>query len=323
MLATTRSFRTSKIQESVRFDEGLGFVSGIVEESPEIERKLQVAIRGNTKTLTVNDKNEPARRFLGQLHAVVFNADEMETIRGMPEARRRFLDAGIVSLHPPFVQTFTDYNRIIKQKNALLQSAQDDSLSFDKVIEMLVPWNEQLAAAGARIHKARVRFVKRLNEMLVKKLFGDEEISIRYLSSLEGKGDLSAYESLIAERLALRAQAELAVGHSLIGTHRDDLEILLNGHDLRKYGSAGQQRSALLLLQLANISVYYTTRGEYPLFLIDDVDSELDHTRIARLLEYLGGKTQTFVTTSKDSFVEKFGTNAAIFRITNGVAQIQ
>jgi DNA replication and repair protein RecF len=116
----------------------------------------------------------------------------------------------------------------------------------------------------------------------------------------------------------LRVQAELVAGHSLIGTHRDDLEILFDGRDLRKFGSAGQQRSALLLLQLANISVYFAQRGEYPLFLLDDIDAELDYKRIGQLLEYLSDKTQTFVTTSKQSFVEEFGQNGSIFTIENG-----
>ena len=77
----------------------------------------------------------------------------------------------------------------------------------------------------------------------------------------------------------------------------------------------------MLLLQLANIAVYQTTRGEYPLFLLDDIDAELDYKRIGQLLEYLDGKTQTFVTTSKESFIEKFGAKAAIFRVNEGTAK--
>ncbi|MDQ3490679.1 MAG: hypothetical protein M3449_06400, partial [Acidobacteriota bacterium] len=132
-------------------------------------------------------------------------------------------------------------------------------------------------------------------------------------------GDLADYENLIAERLKIRVQAELLSGYALVGTHRDDLEILFDGHDLRKFGSAGQQRSALLLLQLANLSVYHSQRQEYPLFLLDDIDAELDYKRIGRLLEYLQDKTQTFVTTSKESFVEQFGANALVLSIENGL----
>ncbi len=322
-LATARSFRTSKLTEAVGFGRELAIVRGAVRESPEIVRDLQTSIQGNTKTLSVNGKKETVQRYLGQLHAVVFNADELETVRGLPDARRRFLDAGIVSLHPPFVQTFSDYSRVLRQKNALLQTARDAEYSLDKTAEMLAPWNEQMATLATRIHRARVRFVERLNGVFEKKLFGREGLTVRYQSSLEGKGDLGEFQALITERLALRVQAELVAGHALIGTHRDDMELQFDGHDLRKFGSAGQQRSALLLLQLANIAVYHATRGEYPLFLLDDIDAELDYRRIGQLLEFLSGKTQTFVSTSKDSFVEKFGAAANVFGVRNGIAVCQ
>ena len=322
VLAATRSFRTTRLQDAVNFECETAMIRGSVRESPEIVRQLQVIIAGNIKKVSVNDKKETVHRYLGQLHAVVFNSDELEIVRGLPDARRRFLDAGIVSLHPPFVQVFADYNRVIKQKNALLQSSREGGFSMEKVGEMLEPWNSQLAALASKIHRARLRFIERVNEVLEKKLFGREELSVRYLSSIEGKGDLSDYEKLITERLTLRVQAEVAAGHALIGTHRDDMELKFDGHDIRKFGSAGQQRSTLLLLQLASISVFHATRGEYPLFLIDDIDAELDYRRIGRLLEFLDGKAQTFVTTSKESFVEKFGSSARVFKVENGIAKL-
>jgi len=318
LLATTKSFKTARLQEAIRFGADLAIVRGSVERSAEISRTLQVALQGNTKNLSVNNKQETVQRFLGQLHAVIFNSDELEIVRGTPEARRKFLDGGIVSIYPPFIQTLTDYNRVIRQKNSLLQSAQENGFSVEKTAELLEPWNEQLILHATRIHKARLRFVERLNEVLEKKLFDREEVSIQYTSSLEGKGDLSDYANLLAERLKLRVQAELAAGYALIGTHRDDLNILFDGHDLRKYGSSGQQRSALLVLQLANLSVYHSQNQEYPLFLLDDIDAELDYKRIGQLLEFLQDKTQTFVTTSKESFVEKFGRGAEIFTVLSG-----
>lgn len=320
LLAATKSFKTAKPEETIHFGENMAIVRGTVRQSRDIHRGLQVAIQGKTKSFSVNSKKESLADYLGQLHAVIFNADELETVRGLPEHRRRFLDAGIVSLHPPFVQTFSDYARVIRQKNSLLQTARDGEYPLEKTAELLAPWNEQLVALANRIYKGRLRFVKRLNEALEKKLFGGEEIAIRYVSALEGKGDLSDYESLLAERLRIRVQAELTAGHSLIGAHRDDLEIMSDGHDIRKYGSAGQQRSALLLLLLANISVYNATRGEYPLFLLDDIDAELDYRRIGSLLEFLEGKTQTFVTTSKEHFAEHFGARARVLTVQNGAA---
>jgi DNA replication and repair protein RecF len=318
LLATTKSFKTARLTEAIKFEEELAIIRGNVRQSAEIMRTLQVALQGNSKILSLNNKRETVQRFLGQLHAVLFNSDELEIVRGGPEARRKFLDGGIVSIYPPFVQTLADYNRVIRQKNSLLQTAQKDEYSLDETAERLEPWNEQLIQHATRIHKARVRYVERLNEDLEKKLFGKEEVSIRYVSSLEGKGDLEDYANLLAERLKLRVQAELRAGYSLIGTHRDDLDILFDGRDLRKFGSSGQQRSALLILQLATLSVYFSQHNEYPLFLLDDIDAELDYKRIGQLLEFLSDKTQTFVTTSKESFVEKFGAGAEIINVKNG-----
>jgi DNA replication and repair protein RecF len=143
-------------------------------------------------------------------------------------------------------------------------------------------------------------------------------LTIRYVSSLDGKGDLTDYETLITERLKLRTAAELAAGRALLGPHRDDLEVLLGGRDIRVYGSAGQQRSALLLLDLAAISLYNSRRGDHPIFIIDDVDAELDERRIRDLLEYLEGRTQTFITTSKRSQVESFISRANLYEISGG-----
>ncbi len=319
LLSTTRSFRTARLSEAIRFDAKSAIVSGDVRQSEGIVRTLRVLLEGNAKSLSVNGKKETVRRYLGQLQTFVFNSDELEIVRGSPEARRRFLDDGIVSIFPPFVQTLSDYNRVIKQKNTLLQRAKKAEVPVSEVLDQLAPWNEQLVVLAGKVHKARIRFVERINEALENKLFEREELSIGYISSMEGKGDLSDYEGLVEERLKLRAEAEVYSGYSLIGPQRDDMQINFDGHEMRKFGSSGQQRSALLSLLLANVEVFFEQQGEYPLFLIDDIDAELDYRRISLLLDYLSGKTQTFVTTSKESFVERFGGNAALIYVREGL----
>lgn len=319
LLATTKSFRTQRPQEAIRFGADLAFVRGRVRRSHEIHRELQVTLQGNAKLLFVNSKRETVANYIGQLYVVAFTADELEIVRGAPEARRRFLDRGALSLHHAYVQTLTDYGRVIKQKNRLLQLVADGKISGERAREQILPWNEQLVELGAQIHHARADYVDRLNAVLERKLFGREEITVRYLSSLEGKGDASDYRTLLAERLALRLSAEMAAGYSLVGPHRDDLEILFDGRDIRAFGSAGQQRSALILLDLAAISVYHLWHGEYPLLLVDDVDAELDRKRISYLLEYLEGRTQTFVTTSKEALVQEIRAQASLYEVKEGL----
>jgi DNA replication and repair protein RecF len=317
-LARSKSFRTQHLQESIRFGEELAVVRGRVTHGSDIHRDLQIALHGNTKSISINGKREPLTRYLAQIHIVALTADELDIVRGMPDARRRFLDRGVASLQPAYVQVLVDYGRVIKQKNHILRDAAEREVRLIEIENLVAPWNQQLIGLAAEIHRGRCDYVERLNQVLERRVFGREEVTLTYVSSLAGKGDLNDYRELIAERLQLRLPAELAAGHSLIGPHRDDLAILFDGREMRIYGSAGQQRSALLLLDLAAISLYNSWHNDYPLFLIDDVDAELDEKRIGNLLEYLEGRTQTFITTAKRGNLGRFFSQANVFEIEDG-----
>jgi DNA replication and repair protein RecF len=284
----------------------------------DFERELQVTVNENTKSIFVNQKREALTRYLSQLQVFSFTAADLEVVRGLPDARRRFLDRGISSLRPAYLQTIADYSKVIKQKNKILQLASESEFSLEKTVDLVAPWNDQLASLAVRIHRQRVDYVAGLNRALERQLFDRRHLTVRYLSSLEGKGDLTAYESLLRERMTVRLQAEVSAGYALIGPHRDDLEILLDGREIRVYGSSGQQRSTLLLLDLAAISLYNLVSNDHPVFIIDDVDSELDEGRIRHLLEYLENCTQTFITTSKRSHVEGFFSRANVYEIEDG-----
>ncbi|HKO42977.1 MAG TPA: DNA replication and repair protein RecF [Pyrinomonadaceae bacterium] len=320
LLSRTKSFRTQRVQEAIRFGENTASVSGQVSTGNDLQREIGITLRDNTKSLWVNGKREPLARYLGQLQVFSFTADQLEVVRGAPEARRNFLDRGVASLRPAYVQTVSDYNKVLKQKNRILQDALESELSLDQTDGLISPWNQQLSRLGAEIHKARVEYTRRINDALERKLFEPTELEIRYASALEGKADLDDFESSLSSRLQLRLPAELAAGRSLVGPHRDDLNVHLEGREIRVFGSSGQQRSALLLLDLAAISVYNFWHQDYPVFLVDDVDAELDEKRIRRLLEYLEGRTQTFITTSKRSHLEGFLSNASVHKVEQGKA---
>lgn len=318
LLARTKSFRTQRLQETIRFGEQIAVVQGQVKSGPDFGRELQVTLHDNSKTIFVNTKRETLTRYLTQLQVFSFTASDLEVVRGTPEARRRFLDRGISSIRAAYLKTIADYNRVIKQKNKVLQAASDNEFLLTKTEDLIGPWNEQLAKLGSVMHREREEYVAGLNEVLERQLFERRDVTTRYVSSLEGKGDLGDYESLLRSRLALRLPAEVAAGHALIGPHRDDLEIHLDGREIRAYGSSGQQRSALLILDLAAISLYNLAANDHPVFLIDDVDAELDEKRITHLLEYLENRTQTFITTSKRNHVEGFFSRANVYEIAEG-----
>jgi DNA replication and repair protein RecF len=320
LLAHAKSFRARRLHETISFASLSASVVGTVARGSGVERELEVQLQANAKQTLVNGKRESLARYAAQLHAVCFTADELEVIRGGPEARRNFIDRGAVSLHPPYVLTLSNYSKVIKQKKSLLRQTAEGRFRLEELAGLIEPWNSQLVTLSAQIHRARTEYVLLLNDALEHSLFGDK-ISIRYVSSLEGKGDLTDYEGLIAQRLQARMQAEVFAGACLIGPHRDDLSVLFGDRDLRSFGSSGQQRSALITLDLAAISVYHSKHQDYPIFLIDDVDAELDGDRIERLLEYLDGRTQTFLTTSKKSHFERFSQRAKFFEVCQGAVR--
>ena len=318
VLARSKSFRTQRLQETIKFGEQFAVIRGKVTTGADIARDLQVTLQDNSKTIFLNGKRETLTRYLTQLSIFSFTATDLEVVRGVPDARRRFLDRGISSIRPVYLKTIADYSKVIKQKNRVLQLANDGEFSLEKTEDLVAPWNEQLVHLATQIHRERQEYVAGLNAVLERQLFDRRDIHTRYVSSLSGKGELADYEQLLRSRLALRLAAEVATGHALIGPHRDDWEIQLDGREIRVYGSSGQQRSALLLLDLAAISLYNSSANEHPVFLIDDVDAELDEGRIRHLLEYLENRTQTFITTSKRSHVEGFFSRANVYEIEDG-----
>ena len=323
VLGTTKSFRTSQLRETICFTQQQGLLRGETLHG-SVTKQIQLLVTPDSKQLFLNGKRESLARYLGNLAVFICSLEEMDVIRGDPGQRRRFLDRGVVTSSPRFLNTLSRYNQVIKQKNHLLGEASksEDPQLFVSQIEA---WNEQLVELGASIHNERTGYVERLNEVLDQNdhgraIFGAERINVRYRSQFEGKGDLDSYADLFRERLALRLPAEMSAGHSLIGPHRDDLEILSDGREVSRYGSAGQQRSALLLLDLAQVSIYNYIYEESPVLLIDDIDAELDRGRIEALLTELEGRTQTVISTSRRAIANRYRDRASVCYVEGGQA---
>jgi len=321
VLGSTKSFRTSQVRDCIGFHAEQAILRGVVRRG-NLTKEIQLLLTPASKELYVNGKREATLRYLGNLDVFVFSLEEMDVIRRDPTERRRFVDRGIAALMPSYIDTLSKYNHIIKQKNRLLADASESRTpeAFQAQVEA---WNEELIDFGTVIHKARMRYVERLNHVLEENdygraIFGAERINLRYKSQLEGKGDLSDFRALFTERLALRINAEIAAGHALIGPHRDDLEILADGREVGRFGSAGQQRSALLLLDLAQVTIYNSAYEESPVLLIDDLDAELDRGRIEAVLGALEQSAQTFISTSRRTIANRYRDRAAIHFVAGG-----
>ncbi|MCS6886292.1 MAG: DNA replication and repair protein RecF [Acidobacteriota bacterium] len=318
VLACTKSFRTSNLKEVISLASQRAVLRGEI-GCGRITKQLQIQIDGGGKSIFVNSKRESLENYLGNLSVVAFSSQEMGIVRGEPSERRRFLDRGIVTLYPSYLSILAAYNNVIKQKNALLKT----SLARNRLIEQIEIWNEQLVAYAAQIYSMRKKYTENLRQALEKRLFDARPVDVRYKPSLQSQGltdeaDEAEYATFLRQQLELRLESELASGHALIGPHRDELEIFVDGLEASRFASAGEQRSALLTLDLAQISVYSSRFGEYPVFLIDDIDAELDLRRIRLLLEHVEGKMQIFASTSKYTLAEMYRKRARCMTVLQG-----
>ena len=288
LLSLGKSFRTSKLSELIAWgkDEASVFAEVVLAES---EVRLGVILRKGSRETLVNDDKTPLVQFVGRLLCVTFSPTDIEVIKGAPQERRRFLDKHLVDLHPGILKNLVSYATALKNKNALLKSGCTDRTKFQ-------PWNRVLAREAALIGATRREFVSRLNE----------ESSRIYSQFAESDGELTTRlkedipegdEARIIEVLESEVAREIGMRSSLRGIHKDDLIISIEGKQTRHYASQGQSKSSILALKLGVIELLEKRKGERPVVLLDDVDSELDRVRTSALYgQILKDGRQVFIT---------------------------
>lgn len=303
LLATTKSMRGSKDQDLIRWDSPACLVRGEVLRQTAGDVDLDVCLsRTERKSLAVNGVRTPrSMDFIGQLKAVVFCTGDLETVRGEPALRRRFLDLEIAQLSPAYCHALAWYRKVLEQRNRLLKNLRDQPAG-ELEGDSLATWTEQLAAYGSRLMERRASFLERLRvlarEVHSELTGGEETLDVRYEPSFplppEGKDLAEAFRQALAplRREELRRQV------TLLGPHRDELLLLVNGREARVFGSQGQQRTVALSLKLAELRLMTEVSGETPICLLDDVFSELDAVRRSHLVGATLDRCQTFLTTT-------------------------
>ena len=215
---------------------------------------------------------------MGVLGVVFFSPETLKLVKESPVERRRFIDISLSQQNKAYFYTLQRYNKILEQRNKLLKETRD--------LSTLDVWDVQLAEAGAKILEYRYEFADKLKPLAGKShsVLSDvsEVLNIEYESQCK-RGQDMANDFLTLLRAAREKDVKLT--YTTVGPHRDDLKLVLNGVDVRKFASQGQQRTVALSLKLAEIELFFEATGEYPVLLLDDVLSELDCKRQRALLE--------------------------------------
>jgi DNA replication and repair protein RecF len=324
LLSTLRSHRTSRDRDLILDGESVGQISAqLRRDSGSVDLRLTLRETGR-RTATVH--SEPVKRqldFLGYLNAVQFSCLDLDLVRGGPGERRTWIDGVLVQLEPVYAHLLQQYQQVLKQRNAFLkQSRAVDNPNLDP--PQLLLWNQQLATLGARVVQRRYRMLSRLEPLAQawhQSISGQtEHLALEYHPNV--RHDLTQPEQLFPEFLAqlqAKAIAEYHQATSLVGPHRDEVNLTINFTPARQYGSQGQQRTLVLALKLAELQLIEEVIGEPPLLLLDDVLAELDLNRQNQLLDAIQDRFQTLITTTHlGAFDAKWLESAEVLSVESG-----
>ena len=289
-----KSFRTNKDKELIKIGENNCNIKLFYEKT---DRDGNISINiGNKKNILINGiKIKKLSELLGNINIVIFTPDDINVLKGGPQARRKFLDVMISQLRPKYMHIYSMYLKTMEERNTYLKNINEKNNYNNSIIEnndLLEIYDEKLVEYGYEIYKYRKEFIEKIKNKINnnnKNITKNKEIiKIEYISNCENK---EKYMELLKSRKKL----DIIKGYTTKGIHRDDFIIYLNDLEVNVYGSQGQHRTAMLSLKLAELQVIYDEIGENPILLLDDFMSELDENRRNSFLENIKD-TQVIIT---------------------------
>lgn len=320
LCATLRSFRTRKDRELIKKEEDQAYIKLEV-SSQEGEKTLEMLLKKDQKKrvkkngLSVTSISD----LLGTVKAVLFSPEDLKIVKDSPLERRQFMDSEIIQTSPRYYHSLKSYQKIVKQRNQLLKK-------MDVNEEQLMVWDQQLSEYASMVLQLRHQFLSELLA-LAKPIHqaiteGKEALDLEYSPGIKLPKDWYRYAQVdlrdyIQGEMERYRKKDLYHRTTHLGPHRDDIHFMINGMEVRRFGSQGQKRTVVLSLKLAVLEWVKKESGEYPVLMLDDVTSELDHKRQEYLLHYLK-PIQTFITTTHFDEKMKKNSEGSFFLIQDG-----
>ncbi len=301
VLATLRSFRTSRLADVIRRGAPRAQLVARVEKDG-LERKYQVVIEPGHRSVTLDGKApRPLARYFGGFNVVLFAPEDLQVARGAPAERRKFLDRSVFSWRPSYLEVAQSYEKVLRSRNAILRNAEGDRTALD----MLEVYDAQLAPLAVLMAKTRRALLDEIAPIFAASFEAitrtGTPVALEHLTAAElAAGDVSA----VLEGLSRDRRKDLARGSTSLGPHRDDLLFRFAGADAANFASQGQLRAIVLAWKTAELDLLRATHGDPPILLLDDVSSELDESRNLYLFEHVAQRElQCFITTTHSRHV--------------------
>ena len=308
---TTKSHKGSRDKEMIRFGENEAHIRTMVEKN-QMSYQIDMHLKKNrSKGIAINGVPiRKASELFGVLNMVFFSPEDLNIIKNGPSERRRFIDMELCQLDKVYVHSLVQYNKVLLQRNKLLKEV----VFHPEYEATLDVWDEQLVRFGKEVIKARRDFIHQLGD-IIKELHtklsgGKENIEVIY--------DPDTEENELEEAVRKSRPQDMKQKTTLAGPHRDDINFIVNGIDIRRFGSQGQQRTAALSLKLSELELVKLVSRDAPVLLLDDVLSELDGSRQTQLLSAIQD-IQTMITcTGLEDFVNHRFPIDKIFKVVDG-----
>jgi len=301
LLCLSRSFRTNYEKEAIRFSASHYTIKGIFKlDSGNIQTLIFHCSQEKGKQITINRKRlSRASELIGNFPIVLSSPDEYILTIGPPPGRRKFVDILLSQIYKKYFSYLQDYHRVVQQRNTILSNWK---ISGVKSISIIEPWDLRLVEIGSKIIEYRNQFTTSFSEILNNIYSGlvskKEELTVSYRPDVFSNHS-DDIQNFFLNRLKQIRHKEIQRGTSLTGPHRDDFVFNINGQELRKFGSRGQHKTVLLSLAIAQFDLIKEKTQEVPIILIDDLYSEIDSEREAKIIESLNKMGQVFITTTK------------------------
>ena len=311
LCGTGRSHRGSRDKEMIRFEEEEAHIRLHIKKDKMSSRIDMHLKKSRTKGVAINGiPIHKARELLGIINLVFFSPEDLNIIKNGPSERRKFIDLELCQLEKMYISDLSSYNKVLNQRNKLLK----DIYFKPSLEETLDMWDEQLLEHGKRIISKRRVFIEELNS-IIKEIHGNltggrESIEIFY--------EPNTSEDDFSEKLKSARNKDLKMKTTGTGPHRDDLCVMVDGIDIRKYGSQGQQRTAALSIKLSEIYLVKKRTGDTPVLLLDDVLSELDSSRQNDLMNSIHDIQTVITCTGLDDFISHQFEINRVFHVVKG-----
>ncbi len=313
LISTGKSFRTAKLAELIRSGSD-AFLLGAEIEKQGILQTIEIRYDGREKYLRINATvYRSFSPLLGMLPHVVLTPEAIQFIQGAPTERRRFLDFHLAQSDPLYVHHYLRFIKAMKQRNQLLREKQHTAIES---------WEELMAHSACYLMQERKRAIEELEPKVKKALLElstqGEELTLRYKPSLALSDTHENLTARIQQRLIKLRGREMQLGQTLTGPHRDDLEVFIDGKEVRDYASEGQKRSCLVAVRLGEWQRFFAHTEACPLFSIDDFAVHLDASRQAFLEKKIGILGQVFLTSPHPPTDSLKTTPCHVIKITQG-----